>query len=181
MTDLENNSKANQEVKALEHRRRIVIEKFERFKLYQENVDKDNIDECLYGILSSRLEKLEPLWYEYNEIQGEIELLIPENGVENSKQRDLFENLYFPLVGSIKSVIKKYDKGSEKGTSVSGSDSGSGQHLTVVQSEVQSSVKLPPIKIPVFDGNYSNWMEFKEIFIALVDTNHFLTDTQKFY
>lgn len=42
-------------------------------------------------------------------------------------------------------------------------------------------VKLPSIKLPTFNGDYGNWLEFKALFKALVDENVSLSPIQKFY
>ncbi|KAJ8964005.1 hypothetical protein NQ314_005217 [Rhamnusium bicolor] len=44
-----------------------------------------------------------------------------------------------------------------------------------------NSIKLPAIKLSNFDGQYQNWLEFKDGFKALVDDNFTLNNTQRFY
>lgn len=46
---------------------------------------------------------------------------------------------------------------------------------------LQSLVKLPPIKLPSFNGQYSTWLEFKDAFMAMVHNSPGLNDIQKFY
>lgn len=46
---------------------------------------------------------------------------------------------------------------------------------------MESHVRLPEIKIPVFSGNYLEWQTFKELFSGLVHNNKSLDDTQKLY
>ena len=42
-----------------------------------------------------------------------------------------------------------------------------------------SSVKLPRIELPVFDGSFENWTSFQDLFIATVDSNSSLSGAQK--
>ncbi|XP_059611719.1 uncharacterized protein LOC132258411 [Phlebotomus argentipes] len=41
--------------------------------------------------------------------------------------------------------------------------------------------KLEAVKIPSFDGTYTDWPSFKDLFLSLVDMNTRLTKTQKFH
>ena len=40
-------------------------------------------------------------------------------------------------------------------------------------------VRLPATELPTFDGDYANWMSFKDLFVALVDSNSSLAPSQK--
>uniref|UniRef100_A0A1B0CVT7 Peptidase A2 domain-containing protein n=1 Tax=Lutzomyia longipalpis TaxID=7200 RepID=A0A1B0CVT7_LUTLO len=44
-----------------------------------------------------------------------------------------------------------------------------------------SNVKLSPLTVPEFDGQYSAWMGFKDLFTTVVDKNQTLNDCQKLY
>lgn len=44
-----------------------------------------------------------------------------------------------------------------------------------------STIKLAALNIPVFSGNYVDWVSFKDIFTALIHTNSNLTPIQKFF
>nr|CAI5827305.1 unnamed protein product [Callosobruchus analis] len=64
------------------------------------------------------------------------------------------------------------------------STSGSSDPVQRVQSNqnnVESLVRLPPIKLFTFNGHYDSWLEFKDCFLALVHNNSSLTDIQRFY
>lgn len=42
-------------------------------------------------------------------------------------------------------------------------------------------LNLPPIEIPSFSGNYQDWIPFKELFVAVVDGEGYLSDVQKLH
>ncbi|XP_028173753.1 uncharacterized protein LOC114362514 [Ostrinia furnacalis] len=44
-----------------------------------------------------------------------------------------------------------------------------------------NNVKLPKISIPVFNGNYSDWSSFKDLFLSLVHNNQTLDDVQRLH
>lgn len=41
-------------------------------------------------------------------------------------------------------------------------------------------IRLPTIKLPTFDGNYSNWLEFHYTFNSLIHNNEGLNNINKF-
>ena len=49
------------------------------------------------------------------------------------------------------------------------------------QNLITSNIKLPQMNLREFDGSYSDWLQFKDTFIALVHENKSLTDIQKLY
>ncbi|XP_037814584.1 uncharacterized protein LOC119605504 [Lucilia sericata] len=43
----------------------------------------------------------------------------------------------------------------------------------------QSELRLPPIEIPDFDGNLSNWIRFRDLFVSMVDSRTNISNVQK--
>ncbi|XP_030757751.1 uncharacterized protein LOC115883521 [Sitophilus oryzae] len=155
--------------------------KLTRLQNYFNSINKNELDDIIINQLESRLEKIQPIWEQFDEIQFEIEQMLctsenPESQSDKD-ERDAFENSYFKLTGDIKILIKNYNQTIERndGSVVSF------RHNSVVSNSVQSLVKLQSIKLPTFDGQYGNWLEFKDSFVALVDSNPTLNSIQKFY
>jgi len=48
-------------------------------------------------------------------------------------------------------------------------------------SNVRPTIKLPEIKLNPFDGEWENWLSFKNVFTELIHKNSQLTDAQRFY
>lgn len=44
-----------------------------------------------------------------------------------------------------------------------------------------SQIKLPQIKLPLFDGTYNKWLEFKYSFESLIHLNLGIGKNQKFH
>ncbi|KOC61201.1 hypothetical protein WH47_07100 [Habropoda laboriosa] len=40
---------------------------------------------------------------------------------------------------------------------------------------------LPVIQLPSFDGNYNDWIRFRDTFLSLIHNNEQLEDVQKFH
>lgn len=113
--------------------------------------------------LQVRLSKYENLWQSFMELQEEIELIEPSENQIN--ERDTFENNYYQLVGSIKNYIE-------------------GETTSTIQEVDQKSIPrtyMTPVPIPKFNGDPTNWLNFKNTFEALVHENPNISPIQKFY
>lgn len=174
-------------VKELKIKRGVIKGKLTRLETFANGVDRDKLDDEIVNNLQLRLEKGEPLWEEFQEVQGQLDLVDSvDNSDNNEQERELFENGYYRVIGRIKSMIQSSleypDRNSDNGGSRVGSQySQIAADINRTQINSSSIVKLPPIKLPVFDGQYSNWVEFKELFTTLVGQDPGLNDIQKFY
>lgn len=54
-------------------------------------------------------------------------------------------------------------------------------NFSSVANVMQPELRLPHIDVPKFDGNYSNWQSFNELFSSLVHDNRNLDTSQKFH
>lgn len=111
--------------------------------------------------LAARLEKVEQLWTDFDKIQTEIELA----DETQSEHRDTFEALYFGMIGRARELRPTQP---------------------VVQPQANymcnnQNVKLPALKLPDFNGDYSKWIQFSDTFKSIIHNNQTLTTTQKFY
>lgn len=87
------------------------------------------------------------------------------------------------MTGDIKAICEnfKVESDSARGSvvnSVAANNAGLNLHSLDC---LQTLVKLPPIKLPSFNGQYSSWLEFKDAFMAMVHNSQGLNDIQKFY
>lgn len=149
-------------------KRGIVKAKITLHKQYFDTLNKAELNDNIINELGIRLEKIEPCLDEFNDIQLEIELADSSfSGIE----RDSIENTYFSLVANIRALINSYSNLNPISTaeSVESVHSGTSRIITHVTSN--NLVKLPTIKLPTFNGDYSNWLEFRDAFKALVDNN----------
>ncbi|GFV08186.1 integrase catalytic domain-containing protein [Trichonephila clavipes] len=53
--------------------------------------------------------------------------------------------------------------------------------LSVKNDFANYNVKLPPINLPEFSGQYIDWLQFKSQFVSLIHDNTCLSDSQKLY
>ncbi|KAJ8980332.1 hypothetical protein NQ317_008040 [Molorchus minor] len=173
-----------EELGILKIKRGIVKSMVTRLQNYFNTIDQNNVTEEIVAQLNVRLNKIEPAWEEFNELQSKIELIDTESSQADDHEREQFEEIYFSLTARINTLCKKLNEVTQKEViSNVGSVSGSGA-ISVGNTNnnyAQSMVKLPTIKLTTFDGSYNNWLEFKDSFTALVEKNESLSDIQKFY
>lgn len=167
------------ELLTLKNQREVIKGNLERFKSYLDSIKTLECDEKIILQVTLRLEKIWPYWDSFNDVQGKIEVLESSNIDEN--ERDVFENNYFTIIGDAKAFLKQYETTSNVSevNSEGSRASAVGSNSNTINSN--SFVRLPPIKLPVFDGKYSSWLEFKDSFTALVDENEQLTVFRNFY
>ncbi|XP_055615063.1 uncharacterized protein LOC129761367 [Toxorhynchites rutilus septentrionalis] len=117
--------------------------------------------------LKFRIEKLDELWDQFDELQTEIECE-EEADEELSAVRISFETEYFQLKGSLTEKLDAVEVDTKR-------------PLSPVAPPVHSvGVRLPELKIPEFSGNFEEWTNFHDLFVTLIHTNHHLSSVQKF-
>ncbi|XP_055589846.1 uncharacterized protein LOC129742027 [Uranotaenia lowii] len=119
-----------------------------------------------------RLENLGVLWADFGKTQAELEAADVEDPTVielQLKQRAQFETEYYRVKGFLLSV----NKNSASPYSQSSQSS--------VHFPTSSQIRLPDVKLPVFNGTLENWLNFHDLFISLVHSSSELSNIQKFY
>lgn len=174
------------ELSALKVKRGVCKGRLTKLKQYFEGLDEEKCTEREWGVLAVKFEKFETGWGEFCEYQTQIEVLVVSNNdvfEQESSERDSFEEEYCALTADVKRLLNKYywkNTGSNSLAKSSGHSVANSSVANSAQQNVSSIAKLPPINLPVFDGQYEKWLDFKESFSALVDQNMSLNNVQKF-
>ena len=124
------------------------------------------------GQVHCRLEKIETLWDAFDQVQTEIENLTVDNQDRFDREveaRDAFTDEYFACVAKARELIANASKTST--TQVS----------NISTNSTESLVKLPALSIPEFNGNYNEYLQFRDTFDSLIHDNNSLSNIQKFY
>lgn len=133
-------------------------------------------------MIIGRKDKLEESWHDFRQIQAAIIEL--ENTQEHTAYECEVENLYFEALTLATTCINnKQCNARQNNTSQLQLDNGERQSSrdSTKNSKSQqpsSIVKLVPLNVPVFSGN---WTSFHDMFLALIHTNTSLMNVQKFF
>lgn len=116
--------------------------------------------------LKVRLQRFEQLFDKYDQVQVELELLQEEQ----YKDREQFEDLYFPILANARDFIYQSEQPQEV------------QPPQAEHNQTQSDISkpiLPKIELPRFSGRIEDWNTFIELFNSLVDSNSAIPLIQK--
>ncbi|XP_043263452.1 uncharacterized protein LOC122403788 [Colletes gigas] len=116
----------------------------------------------------------EAIYYKFESIQSKIESAVAETQDEamHAAFRDTFETTYFDLMAKVEGYISR----SRASTQPSPSPS-----TTSAPTELPATPRLPTIVLPEFDGDYNNWLRFRDTFVSLIHQNVSLCNIQRFH
>lgn len=138
--------------------------------------------------LTIKVKLLEVNFNEFMELQSEIEVMCDEEDLERyyQEREDITSN-YTEGLALAQLILQKFSVSSSSASegeisrqSVQGD--GAVQGNIVGSSSLNViNMNLPPIKLPVFNGDYGKWLEYRETFESLIHKNESLNDIQKFH
>ncbi|KOB65898.1 Gag-pol polyprotein [Operophtera brumata] len=157
----------NQLIRDLSKKRTIIKCRLTRFSNYINSLnDHEILPNQTYIDLKLRIQGVTSLFAEFNVLQTKIEELVLDVDIdEQLEQRELFESIYYDTVARAQCMLASGE--------VSLSSKKAPSDFT--------SVKLPTISIPTFDGSYEHWLEFRDTFQSLIHESDHITSIQKFH
>lgn len=140
-----------------------------KFQTYVSGLaDSDNLTQ-----LRLRKEKIEQCWEEFNLIQNGLEALT--DSAEQRQYRDDFENAYFSVLAEAedKLSVQKYAN-KQPGAEI--------ENVSIPSQSTVSAplIKMRPLEIPTFTGNFEEWSTFQDLFNSMVHMNSNIAEVQKF-
>lgn len=128
--------------------------------------------------LSLKLAKVEELFPLFDKCQSRIEILNSENLSAELSIREEVENKLLQCIAMAQEVLDKHKpQKAENAPSEAGSSHSCCQHNNNAH---ELEIKLPILQIPKFDGSFSKWLEFKDMFVNLVHDKDRLSNVNKF-
>ncbi|XP_050527955.1 uncharacterized protein LOC126898049 [Daktulosphaira vitifoliae] len=127
-----------------------------------------------------RIEKIEAVWSEFEVIQGAIELEEEINMEEQDIYREECEELFFRTLAKANKLIGRVSSSKVENREIKENQYSCQQSSCGQTNKFISHVKLAPISISVFTGEYSEWKPFYDLFSKLIHVNADLSDIQKF-
>ncbi|XP_076376168.1 uncharacterized protein LOC143258753 [Megalopta genalis] len=88
-------------------------------------------------------------------------------------EREEFETAYFDLIDQVEIVIARATPEQSRITTNS--------PISAQTADTAINIRLPTLQLPSFDGNYSDWVKFKDTFTSVIHENNSLTDIQRFH
>ncbi|XP_023312589.1 uncharacterized protein LOC111692721 [Anoplophora glabripennis] len=158
-----------------------------RLQTFFESLNLHSLDEDTIVKLKLRLQRLEPVFDEFSNLQSEIEYKLDIDEASDTEkdkeivERENFEASYFDLVTKISGIITKFEKSKLNSLTTNVTDSVIANSNNGHSSPFSMSAKLPILKLPSFSGVLDKWLEFRDVFISLVENNASLDEIQKFY
>lgn len=116
--------------------------------------------------LQLRVNKLEDLYNEFNEIQLQLECMCEIDA--EALERTSIESQYYELVAQAKVMLNKYSKSEQ-------------EEIKSTTSSKRQFIKLPTIQLPKFSGSYNSWLEFRDTFTSLIHGNDDIDEINKFH
>lgn len=124
------------------------------------------ISKTQYNELKRRLKYLEGIFETYDSIQTAIE--IRQEDPENQIDRAGVEDRFFMCIAESQEILDNYSPDTDIQSSCPD---------TVVQN---SNFKLPQIKIPIFDGDITKWLEFHDTYSSMIHNNDSIASINKY-
>ncbi|WP_253302631.1 DUF1759 domain-containing protein [Wolbachia endosymbiont of Psylliodes chrysocephala] len=149
-----------EKIRNLVKRRSILKGQLTRFESFLNSFDNVDITQ-----LEIRLKRIEIAFEEFETIQTDLELL--DSSEESSRTE--FEDNYYNLIAKAKMLI------------LTVKPSVSENSLIENVSPNNSNLKLPPIRLPVFTGDYQTWTTFHDTFNRLIHQNENLRNVEKLH
>ncbi|KAK9720236.1 hypothetical protein QE152_g22177 [Popillia japonica] len=150
-----------------------------RHNHYYETLNLDQITNETYNQLKLRLNKISPLLESFNEVQSNIELdevnddsecserADPQISTNETNENERVSNEVSEHVSNIINPLQvqlpiKTNENERVSNEVS-------EQVSNIINPLQ--VQLPIMQLPTFNGDYNNWVEFRDSFKALIDDN----------
>lgn len=165
------------ELQALVRKRGSIKSKLTVFKNFvcstRESIVDAPLDDMLKIELEQRLVRARSLIDDFDEIQIQIDSL--SDDIEyHDNERESFEKEYFRVISQATQM-----------TNVSANEPNIGS--LPIDSVPQThylhnpGIKLPTIKLPLFDGTHEEWLQYRDTFESLIHKNVAINDIPKFH
>lgn len=118
-----------------------------------------------------RLSKTENTFSEFDQLQTEFESLSEEK--TKYEEREGFENKYYMLVAQATAMVHHERR-------VRDEQRDDRRRCTDIP-DPHDFVRLPKINLPLFDGDFQHWLEFRDTYLSIIHNNKSLSDINKFH
>ncbi|XP_063630296.1 uncharacterized protein LOC134801610 [Cydia splendana] len=160
--------------------KRILLQKdtYEKIEKAYSNYKKSPKERITIGYVQGRMDTLDNYWKEFKIVHEKILLSISVEDRQllpyfSEDMFDQFEELFYTYKGELRTVLLKLSSETAKVDT--------SKQTVSNTSTSNSEVRLPRISIPTFNGNYTEWQSFHDLFVALIHNNSSLENVQKLH
>lgn len=140
-----------------------------RFEEHYDSLDISNLTSADIIQLQLRLKVIEPLLSQTLEYQTAYNLLSQKANLDIRLDISNLEGEYFLILGKVQATINDFNNNHAT------------NNTQTQRSTSSQQGRLASLDIPYFDGNTQNWLEFKDMFKALVIEDKSLADVTRLY
>lgn len=164
------------ELKMLKARRGSIKGRLTKFKSYLDSLTVlETVSSLETKQLSMKISRMQSLFTNFDEVQGQIEILSELDQAEELSNRDKFEQEFDTNLSIAQDFLEANSPPR---------DSLNNTNCSLQCHHDNSDVlgfRLPVIKIQNFDGSCFKWLEFKETYTSLVHNNAKIQNIHKFH
>lgn len=126
--------------------------------------------------LKLRMTRMNEVYRNFEEYKDELSMLEPNHPLLNEFIG--IQNRYFAIAGNVENISTAMSETRSVASSENGHSAtvGNSQELDVSKRRI----KLPTAALPTFDGKYEDWLSFKNAFTAMIHSQSYLSDIEKF-
>lgn len=152
---------------------------YEKVEKGYSNYKKSPKERINTGYVQSRMDVLDTYWKGFRLTHEKIVLSVSKDDRRSlsyftDDKFDKFEELYYLYKGDLKTALLNLSAEASKGKPPAQID-------VSKPSTSNSEVRLPRISIPTFNGNYTEWQSFHDLFVALIHNNASIENVQKLH
>lgn len=139
------------------------------FEKYVHTLKDSTLDRALTVQVNLRMQTATEFFKNFNSIQAKIEQNVDENeSAAQIEYREWFEEHYYSSMAAAKCLVNVDDDKTKCTPSAS-------------ENHIKSVLKLPDVKLPVFDGSYDLWLEYMNSYKTMIHKRSDLDSIQKFH
>lgn len=130
-------------------------------------------DNTTLSVLQLRMQQINKLYEEFEANQNALEETVAFERLDESYVvRVQMEEYYYFCYAKLQECINYLQ---DQKTKAGGSQAGAGANIK------QKDIKLPPVELTPFSGNYEDWTSFRDLFGSLIHSNKNIGNVQKLH
>lgn len=159
-------STLNDKIRELNKKRGTVKGRLTLFQKFLASFDDSEPSDRQLLEIRLRRKSAEAFMAEFSRCQDALEHILSD--AELNQQlliRESFEDSYYTALAQADMLLARNNK----------------ETRDVAGCSASSSIKLPTISLPTFDGAYDGWLEFRDTFLSMIHNSSNLDNVQKFH